>query len=192
MPSHVHVALLRGINVGGKNKLPMAELVALFRAAGADDVRTHIQSGNVLFDAEPRALARLVSDVEARLAKKLGRPIPLAVRSARDLVRVSRENPYLAAGVDPAELHVAFLAARPEKRRVAALDPRRSPGDTFTARGSKLYLHLPNGVARTKLTNAYLDATLGTTSTLRNWRTVVTLVTLVAAPELGEPEDKDV
>jgi uncharacterized protein (DUF1697 family) len=186
VPSQAHVALLRGINVGGKNKLPMAELVALFRAAGARSVRTHIQSGNVLFGAEPKALGRLVRDVEARLAKKLGGPIPLAVRNARDLVRVSQENPYLAAGIDPAELHVAFLAARPEKRRLAALDPRRSPGDAFTARGSELYLHLPNGVARTKLTNAYFDATLGTTSTLRNWRTVATLVTLVGTPVQDE------
>jgi uncharacterized protein (DUF1697 family) len=76
-------------------------------------------------------------------------------------------------------LHVAFLAATPGPSKIAALDPNRSPPDEFAVHGREIYLRLPNGVARTKLTNAHFDSKLGTTSTLRNWRTVVKLVDLI-------------
>ncbi len=85
-------------------------------------------------------------------------------------------NTFLKRGVDPGTLHVAFLADVPEAQRVAALDSRRSPGDSFEIRGRHIYLWLPNGVARTKLTNDYFDRTLRTTSTLRNWNTVQKLL----------------
>jgi uncharacterized protein (DUF1697 family) len=72
-------------------------------------------------------------------------------------------------------LHVAFLAEKPDARRVAALDPARSPGDSFKVRGREVYLYLANGAGKTKLSNGYLESTLGTTSTMRNWRTVLKL-----------------
>ena len=77
-------------------------------------------------------------------------------------------NPFLARGEDPAKLHIAFLSAPPDAARLAKLDPQRSPPDEFFAAERCVYLFLPNGVARSKLTNAWLDATLGVTSTLRN------------------------
>jgi uncharacterized protein (DUF1697 family) len=177
----VHVALLRGINVGGKNKLPMAALERLFRDEGCDEVQTYIQSGNVVFAAEVQRAKLVPARVSARLRRDFGLTVPLVARSARDFLRVAEQNPFLSAGVAPEELHVAFLAESPTKPAAAALDPARSKGDRFELRGRELYLHLPNGVARTRLTNAYLDATLGTTSTLRNWRTVVELCRRAAA-----------
>jgi uncharacterized protein (DUF1697 family) len=157
--------------------------VALFREHGAEDVRTYVQSGNVVFRAATAAAARLGSALEQRLARELGVPVPLVLRRAADLARLLRANPFRAQGIDPSELHVAFLAARPTRARLAALDPRRSPGDALCAVGSEVFLHLPNGVARTKLTNAYLDSTLGTISTVRNWRTVEALAALAAGKE---------
>ena len=170
-----HVALLRGLNVGGKNRLPMHELAALFEAAGCGAVRTYIQSGNVVFQA-PAALARtLPARVSAAILKAHGHRVPVVLRTAEELRAVGRGNPFPDS---PEILHVAFLAGWPSAAAVAALDPGRSPPDELEVRGRELYLRLPNGVARTKLTNAYLDRTLGTTSTLRNWRTVLALVEL--------------
>ncbi|MGH2489002.1 MAG: DUF1697 domain-containing protein, partial [Candidatus Limnocylindria bacterium] len=87
-------------------------------------------------------------------------------------------NPYLPKEAATSVLHVAFLAAKPRPTKVATLDPNRSPPDEFAVHGREIYLRLPHGVARSKLTNAYFDSKLGTTSTLRNWRTVVKLVEL--------------
>jgi uncharacterized protein (DUF1697 family) len=101
------------------------------------------------------------------------------VRTADELRAVAQGNPFLDEGADADTLHVAFLADRPRSDRVAALDANRSPGDSFVVRGSEIYLRLPNGVARTKLTNAYFDSKLSTISTARNWRTVLKLLELM-------------
>jgi len=179
-PRAVHVALLRGVNVGGKNKLPMAVLADICASVGCEDVRTYIQSGNVVFRSRvgEQVIARRIA---GRIAKLCRIEAPVVVRSRTELRRIARSNPFLERGLDAGTLHVAFLARAPGKKRAATLDPKRSPGDSFRLVGRALYLHLPNGVARTKLTNAYLDATLGTTSTVRNWRTVTKLVEMADA-----------
>lgn len=179
MPAYI--ALLRGINVGGKNKLSMRDLVAVFTDLGATNARTYIQSGNVLFEASAKAAAALPVSVASAIEERFGYRVPVVMRSATELARVLEANPFIERGVPAAELHVAFLASTPARGRVAALDPRRSPPDAFEVRGAEIYLHLPNGVGRTKLTNDYLDRVLGTTSTLRNWRTVEQLASLLAA-----------
>ncbi len=171
-----YVALLRGINVGGKNKLPMRDLAAMVVEAGCTDVRTYIQSGNVVFAATPEVVRRLSDDISRRIAKSFGYRTPVVLRTADELRQVVRGNPFLKSDADAGSLHVAFLADLPDPRRIAALDPKRSPGDSFKVRGREIYLCLPNGVAGTKLSNAYFDSTLATTSTLRNWRTVLKLL----------------
>lgn len=171
-----HVALLRGINVGGNHKLPMKTLQALFAAAGAREVRTYIQSGNVLFESS-RASALCVQVADA-IETSLGFRPPIVTRPAAALREIRDACPFVAEGADPATLHVAFLASKPSNAAVAALDPQRSPGDRFSVHGSEIYLAFPNGVARTKLTNAYFDSKLGTTSTVRNWKTLGALIEL--------------
>jgi uncharacterized protein (DUF1697 family) len=170
------VALLRGINVGGKNTLPMCDLAAMFVEGGCTDVRTYIQSGNVVFAATPGVVERLADDISRRIAKSFGYRVPVVVRTADELRQVVRGNPFLKSDADARSLHVAFLADLPDPGRIAALDPKRSPGDSFSMRGREIYLCLPNGVAGTKLSNAYFDSALATTSTLRNWRTVLKLL----------------
>lgn len=173
-----HVALLRGINVGGKNKLPMTVLAELFAVEGATAVTTFIQSGNVVFDAPARLAAAIGARIERRLDEQLSLRVPVVMRSAAELADAAARNPFLTAGADADALHVMFLAARPTAAQVRALDPARSPGDEFALVGRDLYLRLPNGMARTKLTNAYFDRALATVSTARNWRTVLKLVEL--------------
>lgn len=172
MSDGVYIALLRAINVGGTKKLLMADLRAMFEAAGCTEVRTYIQSGNVVFRADPALAERIPELIEGEIAASKGFQVPVVTRSAAELEAVVTGNPFLAAGADPAQLHVGFLAEAPTAARIAELDPDRSPGDGFEVRGREVFLHFPNGTARSKLTVDYFDRTLGTTITIRNWRTV--------------------
>jgi uncharacterized protein (DUF1697 family) len=170
-----HIALLRGINVGGKNKLPMATLTSVVAQLGCEDVRTYIQSGNVVYRAG-RALSQRVGGLISRaIADKLGLAIPVVTRSAAELFEVIEESPF-RGGEDA--LHIAFLSSAPDAKAAASLDPQRSPPDSFVVSGREVYLHCPNGLGKTRLTNAYLDSKLGVTCTVRNWRTVLALAQL--------------
>ena len=176
-----YVALLRGINVGGKNKLPMADLRDIFIASGCGDVRTYIQSGNVVFGAAQDLAERVPGIVTRAIGERFGYETAVVVRSGDEIRRVAASNPFDTSG-DPRFLQVAFLEAAPGDEAVSRLDPQRSPPDAFEAKGRHVYLHYPNGVARSKLTNEYLSSRLGTASTMRNWRTVLTLLKMVDAP----------
>jgi uncharacterized protein (DUF1697 family) len=175
------VALLRGINVGGKNLLPMKDLARLFADAGCADVRTYIQSGNVLFQASPAKAEGLPGLIAAGIADRFGYRTPVVLRTVEELGRSIRDNPFLDAEAPESWLHVLFLASHPDACRVAALDPDRSPPDAYVVRGREIFLQCPNGVGNTKLTNAYFDSKLAIISTGRNWRTVTRLFELACA-----------
>jgi uncharacterized protein (DUF1697 family) len=166
-----YVALLRGINVGGKNKVPMKDLVEVFEGAGATDVETYIQSGNVVYTANK------VVDVEKAFLKRFKFVVPVVSRTHKELQATVDRNPFVKAGADVDTLHVMFCADKP--KNVDTLDPNRSPGDEFVVVGSDIYLRAPNGMGRSKLTNAYFDSKLATTTTIRNWRTVQKLLDML-------------
>ena len=176
-----YVALLRGVNVGGRNKLPMADLRDIFAEAGCAAVQTYIQSGNVVFEATQDLAERVPEIVTLVIRRRFDIETAVIVRSREELRQVADSNPFDTSG-DPRLLHVAFLQDAPGAEAVARLDPDRSPPDAFAVRGRNVYLHYPNGVARSKLTNEYLAAQLQTVSTTRNWRTVLTLLEMVDAP----------
>jgi uncharacterized protein (DUF1697 family) len=168
-----HVALLRGINVGSKNMLPMKELVAMFAKAGCIDVTTYIQSGNVVFCAEDRVVEGLSAGIAKQVEARFGLRVPVVLRTAAEIEAVIQANPFLKAGASEEMLHVSFLADLPGKDLVAGLDAGRSKPDVFAVVGREIYMQLVNGVSGTKLTNAYFDSKLKTVSTMRNWRTVL-------------------
>jgi len=176
MPDDSRLALLRGINVGGKNQLPMRDLAGMFEAAGCKNVRTFIQSGNVIFTASASASKGLAGVIASKIDKGFGYKVPVILRTAQQLREVVAKNPFPGA---EDILHVMFLADRPSPERIAALDPNRSAPDAFIVRGQEIYLQLPNRVAASKLTNAWFDSRLGTVSTLRNWRTVTKLLAMM-------------
>lgn len=178
MPA-THVALLRGVNVGGKNKLPMKDLVAIFSKAGCTDVRNYIQSGNVIFRATAGLAKRLPATVEGEIERQFGFRTTVVVRTLEELRKVAMNNPYLAREVDEGLLSVMFLAHRPEPTSIAKLDPDRSAPDTYIVQGDVIFLCTPTGLAKTKLTNAYFDSKLQTCSTARNWRTVLKLIEMM-------------
>jgi uncharacterized protein (DUF1697 family) len=179
--SETFVALLRGVNVGGKNKLPMKDLAAICTDAECRDVATFIQSGNVIFDASSKLATQLPGRIAGRIDERFGYRTPVILRTTEQLAAVVANNPFLQRGVAEALLHVLFLPAPAAPDRVDALDPNRSVPDAFAAFGSEVYLMLPNGAGRTKLTNDYFDARLATMSTGRNWRTVTKLLELMRA-----------
>ena len=174
-----YLALLRGVNVGGKNCLAMKELATLFVITGCSDVRTFIQSGNVVFRA-PASLYSFLSDALPELIeRRFGFHVPVVLRTSDELAAVVAGNPFLKSGAPEAALHVAFLRDEPTAEQVSSLDPERSPPDRFVVIGAEIYLHLPAGVANSKLTNAYFDSKLKTVSTARNWRTVNKLLAMM-------------
>jgi uncharacterized protein (DUF1697 family) len=178
-----HVAFLRGINVGGNNILPMKDLAKMFADAGCANVRTYIQSGNVIFEKASGA-QKIADAITANIAERLGFPAPMILRTSEQLRKIIRDNPFLAAAPDQKWLHVYFLASAPHARSIASLDPNRSAPDAFQVLGQEIYLHLPNGMGRSKLTNAYFDSKLSTTCTARNWATVLKLSEMMDRPAL--------
>lgn len=174
-----YVALLRGINLGGKNSLAMKELVPMFEGVGCQNVRTYIQSGNVVFEANSALTNNIPTLIPEAIEKKRKINVPVVVRSAPEIRAVVKNNSFLKAGADEKYLHVAFLAHKPLKRAAGELDPSRSPGDEYVVRGKEIYLHCPNGMARTKLTTSYFDSKFKTICTVRNWRTITKLLEMV-------------
>ena len=175
------VALLRGVNVGGKHILPMKQLVEMFSEAKCVNVRSYIQSGNVVFAAPPKVVKGLPALLEKKIEERFGFSAPIVLRNRDEMARVARSNPFLKAGLPQQALHVYFLANEPNPAAVKSLDVNRSPGDRFHVTGREIYLHVPNGMGRTKLTSTYFDAKLSTVATARNWTTVLTLLTMMSA-----------
>lgn len=169
----VVVVLLRGINVGGRGKLPMAQLRELATAAGLEDVRTYIQSGNLVGVAprgSPSALAaRLRSDV----ATATSLDPEVSIRTRAELARVVAANPFVARGEDPAHLHVTFLS-HPAARLLAGHDADAWAPEEVVAIDRELHLLLPDGMGRSRLAAALARRADG--GTTRSWRTVTTLL----------------
>jgi uncharacterized protein (DUF1697 family) len=175
-----YAALLRAVNVGGKNRLPMAELRTELSARGLEDVSTVLQSGNVLFHSA-KAESAVAATIAEAIDKAFDLRVGVVVRTAEELETVAGRNPFLGSGreLDPATLHVAFLSARPTAAAVATLDPDRSPPDSFVVVDRDVYLQYPKGSGRSRLTLDYLERRLGTQGTARNWRTVLRLADLL-------------
>jgi uncharacterized protein (DUF1697 family) len=175
-----YVAMLRGVNVSGRNKLAMDDLRAVVTAAGGSDVRTYIQSGNAVFRSRGSVTA-LVGSLEAGLESLVGSTVPVLVRSRRELEAVLDTNPFVGRAAEPKALHVTFLGAVPEATAVAsvidAVGDRRET-DELEVIGREVYLLCPNGYGNTKLTNAFFERRLGSPATTRNWATVTKLVEL--------------
>src|SRR5262245_31349362 len=172
--SRALVALLRGINVGGRNSVPMAGLRSLLQdKLGLEDVTTYIQSGNVLFRSRT-PVKTLPGRIEDAIADAYGVRPTVVLRTPAELETIVESIPF----TDTAKAHVVFLERKPTATAAARLDPDRSPGDAFELVGRELYLHLGNGAGRTRLTGDYLERTLGVRGTQRNWNTVVKLLPL--------------
>jgi uncharacterized protein (DUF1697 family) len=176
-----YVALLRGINVGGRTKVGMDDLRRVFVDLGHADVKTYLQSGNVLFESPDQTPSHLAGDIERRIARDLGVTVTVLVRTRDDLAQVVANNPFLGREADFAKLHVTFLAEAPDRARAARLETPSGGPDEFSLAGREIYLLCPNGYGKTKLNNTYIERRLGVAATTRNWNTVTKLCDLAGA-----------
>lgn len=175
-----YVALLRGINVGRANRLPMQTLRELLARVGATDARTHLQSGNAVFTHEEEDPLRIAGDLQQAIAEELGLTISCLVRSGKDLRRVVEANPYSMEGIDGSRFLVVFLSGPPPLDRLAAIDPEAYAPDTFRAGEREIYAHFPDTIRDSRLAGLFTDRWLGMTATSRNWNTVGKLAELSA------------
>jgi uncharacterized protein (DUF1697 family) len=173
------VALLRGVNVGGKARVPMRELRELVEGVGLADVETYVQSGNIVFSSPRRNAESLAPSLEQEIAAAFGVRTKVLIRSAQQLAAL--DHPFLADEAEHTRLHVLFLRDRPGRAELRKLDPERSPSDRFEVKAREIFLHYPNGAGRSKLTTDYFERTLGAVGTARNWKTVLKLKELAAS-----------
>ena len=173
------VVLLKGVNVGGRHKLPMAELREMCTALGCLNVSTYIQSGNVVLDSELDA-DELGRQLEAAFSDRVGFTPRIVTRQANDLVRVLANNPFPDA--NDRFLHIGFMSGKPTASAVAALADVDCAPEGFEIVGEDIYLHYADGVSQSKrLAKVPFERKLGVEITARNLRTVRKLVELSAA-----------
>ncbi|EAQ80918.1 DUF1697 domain-containing protein [Blastopirellula marina] len=175
MPSYL--AFLRGINVGGKHKLPMQELIAILESLGCTNVKTYIQSGNAAFDCKQRNRGKLAAEITAAIEANKGFAPLVLLLEQHQLEAIVAANPFPAAQDDPKSLHFFFLTAPAKKPDLAALEKLTAADESFLLAGNLFYLHAPSGIGRSKLAEK-VDRHLGVATTARNWRTVSKMLEL--------------
>ncbi len=177
----LHVALLRGINVGGRNLVAMAKLREMFEALGFCAVRTLLQSGNVVFDGGKKSAAALEGLLEVETKKRLSVAPTYAVRTADEWHQTITDNPFAKeATSDPSHLVVMFMKDAPPAAKVKSLAAAIKGPEYLRAVGRELYIVYPAGIGTSKLTNAVIERTLGLSGTARNWNTVLKLDAMIS------------
>jgi uncharacterized protein (DUF1697 family) len=175
------IALLRGINVLGRNKLPMKEFAASLEAAGFVSVRTYIQSGNVVFCSARGAAGILAARMEELVLENFGFAPRIMLITAAELAAAVRANPFPGAEVDHKSLHLYFLSRTPSRADLATLARIDAGRDEFAVKGGVLYLYTPDGFAESRL-RSRVERGLGVAATARNWRTVKELLRMANPP----------
>jgi uncharacterized protein (DUF1697 family) len=173
----VIISMLRGINVGGHNKIKMEALRALYESLKLRDTQTYVQSGNVVFRTDERDMPRLAKRIEDGIERKFGFRPDAILRTSAEMREVIAKNPFAKRrGIEPGKLLVSFLASDPgaesrEKVRQMKCDP-----EELRIEGREIYIYFPNGMGRSKLPWAALDKTLKTPVTGRNWNSVTKML----------------
>lgn len=170
------VAMLRGINLGSRNRISMGDLKEIITAIGGADPETYVQSGNVVFTARGKA-ADVERALEKQIKTELGLDITVVVRTGKEMAKVASSNPFQRKAKGIENLHVTFLVEKPSAERLEALAIPDVPDDV-EIKGREVYLLCPNGYGRSKLNNAFFEKKLGVAATTRNWKTVTNLADL--------------
>ena len=177
------IALIRGINVGGNNPLPMASLRALCENCGLADIRTYIQSGNIVFTAPARQIVAAARTLENAIESAHGFRPGIITRSLDEWHAAIADSPFASrGGIDPAKLHIMFLASKPAAPAAKALAGVKRGEEELHLIGRELHLYFPDGVGKSKLSMAAVEKALATPGTARNWNTILKLRELAATP----------
>jgi uncharacterized protein (DUF1697 family) len=172
----IYVSMLRGINVGGNKQVKMDKLRSSLEALGLEQVKTYIQSGNVVFKSPKTSPLALSRKLEERILEDFGFSASVISRTADDIENTIANNPFLnQPRIDSEKLHVAFLSDPPAAAALKELAELTLPPDQSRCRGKEVYLYFPNGVSGSSLWKHPLDRVLSVEATMRNWKTVNTL-----------------
>jgi uncharacterized protein (DUF1697 family) len=185
----VYVSMLRAVNVGGSSRIKMDALQRVYESLGFADVRTLLQSGNVVFRSTLDGRERLAKRIVQELERQLGLRIEVMLRTLAEVESIVERGPVLAARADPSKLLVMFLSSVPSAAAQAALlkwHKSKELPEMLELRGPEIYLYYPNGVGRSKLTSAVIESKLDTWGTARNWNTLVKLVEIGRALERAD------
>lgn len=176
-----YICLLRAVNVTGKNKIRMQDLKKLFEYHSFHQVSTYIQSGNILFCTPENDRALLVQNIESMLKKEYGVHIPIIVHTPSELEQIAHQNPFFHQ--EEKHLYITFLETPPDDifmRKLKEIDTR---DEQYSLMRHIVYLYLPNGYGRAKMTNTFWEKKLKTTATTRNWNTICTLIKMALEKE---------
>jgi len=170
-----YIAMLRGINVGRGKAVKMERLRTSFTALGFGEVRTYVQSGNVVFQSERKS--ELIRTIEAKIQHDFGFTVPVLIKTSKELAQIVRDNPLLRVkGIDVSKLHVTFLSDAPPKTAAKVLEDLATTRERFRILNCEIYLYCPDGYGNSKLTNNTIEKKFSLVATTRNWRTVNALL----------------
>jgi len=165
------IGFFRGLSVGGKNALPMRELTTVLQELRCTDIRTYIQSGNVVFQNSDPEAGPLARRIALLITREHGIETSAIVLSGAELKKTIASNPFSKAESDPKSLHVFFMESKPKRPDTAKMDALKADTESYAIKGTALYLHAPKGIGTSKLAKN-IERLLGVPVTARNWRTV--------------------
>ena len=174
----IYISMLRGINVGGHKKVKMVELKNLYESLGFNDVKTYIQSGNIIFKTNNKynSSSVLIKKIELTIKEVYGFEVHVFIRSITELERIIKTNPFIE--LDASKLHVTFLSDHPTNINIKEINKVKNEIEKYFFFDKEIYLFLPKGYGRTKLSNDFFEKKLSVNATTRNWRTVNNLLNI--------------
>lgn len=174
-----YIALLRGVNVSGKNLIKMSELVQALSEKGISNARTYIQSGNIVFESEPTDCGMLMAIISGTILEKFGLQVPVLVLKRSDLSDICDKNPFTSdRGFHADHLHLTLFNACPDPVLTGKINPEDYRPDELIILDKAVYLYCPSGYGKTKLNNGFFEKKLKVIATTRNWATVKKLVSM--------------
>jgi len=175
-----YIAFLRGINVSGKNQIKMEALKVLMQELNLKNVRSYIQSGNLLFNHKGSSSTELESLIANKIEDEYGLSVPVLVKTAVEIEEAIENNPFISPYLSHIDkLHITFLSDIPDEHLVSDLSAFTDPSDKFILSGDVIYLYCPNGYGNTRFSNTFFEKKLNRTATTRNWKTMLKLAEMM-------------
>lgn len=176
---NTYISLLRGINVGGHAKIKMKGLAELYESLGFKNVRTYVQSGNVVFESNGNNINQIIKKIETGIQKKFDLSVKVTIRTQEEIKRIIKNNPFLKRKtIEIERLHVIFLSEKPDPALIKNLKVNKKESEEFIICGSEIYLYFPEGMGTAKLQPGILEKKLNVAATARNWNTVNALAVM--------------
>jgi uncharacterized protein (DUF1697 family) len=177
-----YIAMLRGINVGRGKMVKMERLRTSFAGLGFDEVKTYVQSGNVVFQSKRKSPAELTRTIETKIQRDFGFAVRVLIKTSKELAQIVQKNPLLRVkGIDVSKLHVTFLSDAPPKTAEEMLEDLATTRERFRILNREIYLYCPDGYGNSKLANNTIEKKLSLVATTRNWRTVNALLEMAGS-----------